>query len=189
MGCRGSKGSNCTMAVQIRGRWVFWAAPNPTAWVRTGTQTSLFHFHWWWERYGADSASGGLEWAGEPALAMGQLWCISSSPACSKLELKAMPKVCVSRSNTGKTYAQSCSGVGNSPACREWLMTKVARGHIQLYQTITQVSWYSQCRKTKRIICLTYLKSLVRVQVGQVCPTGGCHLVLPAFSPGIEWFL
>lgn len=44
--------------VQMGGRWVFWAAPNPTALARAGIQISLFHFHQWQESCSADSASG-----------------------------------------------------------------------------------------------------------------------------------
>lgn len=122
----------------------------------------------------------GSEWAGESILAVGHLWCISCSPNFFELHLKTEDNV--SRRNRGKIYSQSHRG-GEWP-CLQAVATDrgVSGTYVGISETVTQVSSYSQRRKTKRIICSTYLRSLVQsevcctgwsIQVGQMSPSGG----------------
>ena len=129
-------------------------------------------------------------WAGEPALATRHLRSISSS-ACFELQLKTVPEDGVSRRN--RDLSPKGHRGGERPCLQGVTNNRGGSGpYIAISETVTQVSLYSQCRKTKRIICPTYLRSLVQgevhctVQVGQVSPTGGCHLAVQAFSPGMD---
>lgn len=178
----------------MRARWIFWAVPNPTAWVRTGTQTSLFHVHQWWERCGADLASGGLS--------VGRRACpCHETPPMHQLFsclLRAAAEDCVwgwcEQEEQRQDLSPEALRGGEWPCLQGVTNNRGGSGpYIAISGTVTQVSLYSQCRKTKRIICPTYLRSLVQgevhctVQVGQVSPTGGCHLAVQAFSPGMDW--
>lgn len=135
----------------MRGRWVFWAVPNPTARVRTGMQTSLFHFHRWWERCGADWASDGLR------VGRGACPC-RGTPLMHQLFsflLRAAAEDCAQGWCEQEEQRQDLSPKllrGGEWPCLQGVAND--RGGLRPYtavsETVTQVSLYSLCRKTNK---------------------------------------